>query len=71
MTERKRWRVIYLPSSSYSREVEWVYYGNESDLAQYLQERHSCSCADCQGKDWWDTAQSAEYIIEEVVDDAY
>jgi len=69
MQERKYWRITYLPASSYPRVVEWVFHGTEQELGDYLYAEHSCKCEDCKGKPWWDTAQSCEYIVEEVVED--
>jgi hypothetical protein len=70
MQERKYWRITYLPASSYPRVVEWVFHGTEQERDDYLLCQHSCSCEDCQVKEsWWDTAQSCEYIVEEIVED--
>lgn len=65
----KLWSVEYLPSTKSGREVGWVFYGTKDELDAYLNEKHSCKCEDCARKDWWDSAQSAEYIVEEIVDD--
>ena len=66
MEEIKYWEISYLPMKD-SGEIGWVYSGTESQLNQYLLDNHGCNCADCIGKDWWDTAQSCEYIVEEIV----
>lgn len=69
MSEHKYWRITYLPSMKCPGECEWVYKGTEEDLAKYLKENHSCNCEDCSTKDsWFDTPNSAEYIIEELED---
>lgn len=65
------WRITYLPASARPRVIEWVFQGTKEDLDKYLQENHSCSCADCKGKDWWETAMSAEYLVEIIEEDEY
>lgn len=64
MDERYYWRITYLPAFAGSGECEWVFKGTHSELNKYLLEKHGCSCEDCKGKDWWETAQSREYIVE-------
>lgn len=65
------WRIIYLPASEHPRVVEWVFQGTKEDLDKYLQENHSCSCRYCEGKDWWESAMSAEYLVEIIEEDEY
>jgi len=69
MSERKYWKISYLPAPSSAKEVGWEFYGTEQELGDYLFEKHSCFCSDCRGKPWWSTAQSAEYLVEEILED--
>lgn len=64
----KYWRIDFLPSTKSGQEVSWVFYGTKKELDTYLNEKHSCKCPGCSGKDWWETAQSAEYIVEELTE---
>lgn len=65
------WRITYLPASERPRVIEWVFQGTKGDLDKYLQENHLCSCSDCEGKDWWESAMSAEYLVEIIEEDEY
>ena len=66
MEELKYWRISYLPATSSGSVVEWTFFGTKKELDEHLNLNHCCGCEGCKGKDWWDTPQSAEYIIEEV-----
>lgn len=67
MSNHKYWRITYLPAFQGPGECEWVFKGSEDDLANYLNEKHSCGCEYCSKEsNWFNTANSAEYIIEEV-----
>lgn len=68
MSVSRHWRVSYLPTMGSGNEVEWVFYGTKDELDAYLNSKHSCSCSGCSGTDWWDSLQSAEYIVEELED---
>lgn len=67
----KLWRITYLPASERPRVIECVFQGTKEDLDKYLQENHSCSCSDCDGKDWWESVMSAEYLVEIIEEDEY
>lgn len=65
VADRRLWRISYLPTMDIG-VCEWLFKGTGRELHEYLMENHSCSCEDCMSCDnWWDTAQSAEYIIED------
>ncbi len=67
--EVKYFRISYLPVQTKPGVIEWVFQGTDKDLYQYLQEYHSCKCEGCHGKNWYDTAQSCEYIIEDITEE--
>lgn len=69
MSERSYWRITYLPAFTGAGVCEWVFKGTEAELNKYLNENHACGCEDCKSKDWWETAQSCEYIVEWVKDE--
>ena len=63
------WRITYLPYDVDVGCVEWVFRGSEFDLNEYLNKEHSCPCSDCKDVDWWESAQSEEYYIEEITEE--
>lgn len=63
------WRISYLPHSTRPMVVEWVFKGTKEDLDKYLQDNHSCSCEYCREKDWWDSAEACEYLVEEITEE--
>ena len=67
--KRTYWRITYLPSFEGAGECAWTFKGTEAELEQYLLDKHGCSCANCKGESWWDTARSCEYIVEEEKED--
>lgn len=69
MNDRKYWRITYLPSFTGAGVCEWVFKGTDEELGKYLNDTHGCNCEDCRGKDWWDTAQSCEFLIEDASED--
>lgn len=62
----RKWRITYLPTSLIPREIGWVFQGSEFDLNEYLSREHGCGCPDCEGMDWWETAQACEYEVVEL-----
>lgn len=65
MSEAKEWTIEYLPSTDEGKEVGWKFYGTKAQLDKYLNEKHGCSCESCRDVDWWESPNSAEYIVEE------
>lgn len=62
------WLITYLPASDSPGVRQWVFEGSEDDLYDYLDDNHSCPCPNCRGKDWWETAQACEYIVEKMLE---
>lgn len=66
--QRKLWKISYIPATIKAQEIEWVYKGTEAELDQYLNTNHSCKCEDCKDVEFYESAQSCEYHIEELKD---
>lgn len=64
----KYYRITYIPSFKGTGVCEYIVKTNsDEEFNQWLLKNCGCTCPDCKvATDWWETASSCEYIIEEI-----